>query len=147
MGVEHWTVPAIASPGISIGEMKQFVREHFQAFVNEKDLTQADRSFSADFLDHDEPTGVEVGIEAAKAMMQRAHARWPDLHVEVIDIMAEGDRVMVRNVWTGTEAASQKRSEFHGFVLWRFANGKIVERWATITQPKEISQSGASGHE
>jgi predicted SnoaL-like aldol condensation-catalyzing enzyme len=61
--------------------------------------------------------------------------------------MAEGDRVMVRNVWTGTEAASQQRIELHGFVLWRFANGKIVERWATITQPKEISQSGASGHE
>jgi hypothetical protein len=27
---------------------------------------------------------------------------------------------------------------FDGFVLWRFANRKIVERWATLTSPAEI---------
>jgi predicted ester cyclase len=147
MGVEENKVPMIAPPGLSLEEMKRFVLSHFQAFVNEKDLTQADRSFSADFLDHDEPTGAQVGVDAAKSMMRRAHVRWPDLRVEVEDILAEADKVMVRNIWTGTEAESQKRIEFHGFVLWRFASGKIVERWATITAPKEIALSGASGHE
>lgn len=136
MGVTNWKVPKHSAPGFSVEEMKELVRHHFDAFVNRKDLSQADRSFSIDFLDHDEPTGVEVGIDAAKTMMQQAHQRWPDLHVEIEEILAEGDKVMVRNRWTGTEAENQIRIEFHGFVLWRFADRKIVERWATITPPR-----------
>jgi predicted ester cyclase len=96
------------------------------------------QNFSEDFLDHDGPSGPVVGGLAAKTMIEHAFRRWPDLRVEVLDILAEGDKVMVRNVWTATEAAAGKRIEFHGFVLWRFANRKIVERWATLTPPAEI---------
>jgi predicted ester cyclase len=71
-------------------------------------------------------------------MMEGVHKTWPDIHVTVDDILAEGDRVMVRNTWRATDRATNRRIEFHGFVLWRFANKKIVERWATITQPRPI---------
>lgn len=134
-----FTVPAQADPGLSLEEMKTFVRNHFEDFVNRKKSDVALKNFSADFLDHDEPGGVAVGPEAAKSMMEAAYLRWPDLRVTVEDIVAEGDKVMVRNVWHGTETASGKKVEFRGFVLWRFAQGKIVERWATLTPPKEIS--------
>jgi predicted ester cyclase len=56
------------------------------------------------------------------------------------DVIAEGDKVMVRNSWTATEASTGQQIEFHGFVLWRFSNKKIVERWATITPPKVIDE-------
>ena len=71
-------------------------------------------------------------------MMEGAYQKWPDLHVAVEDILAEGDKVMVRNVWHATDTASGQTIEFHGFVLWRFAHKKIVERWATITPPKPV---------
>lgn len=132
-------IPAKAAPGLTLLEMKQFVQNHFEEFVNQKKSEVALKSFSADFLDHDEPTGAEVGPEAAKRMMEGAYKRWPDLRVKVEDILAEGDKVMVRNSWTATEAATGHRVEFHGFVLWRFANKKIVERWATITPPVPVS--------
>lgn len=122
--------------GLNLEEMKQFVRDHFEDFVNLKQSQVALRNFSSDFLDHDEPGGPAIGPVAAKTMMEAAYQRWPDLHVTIDDIIAEGDKVMVRNKWTATEAASGKKIEFHGFVLWRFANGKIVERWATITPPR-----------
>ena len=141
MSTEAYEIRDDAAPAISLEEMKFFVRNHFQKFVNEKDSSIAYRSFSPDFLDHDEPTGVEIGPDAAKKMMEAAYAKWPDLHVSVEDILAEGDKVMVRNVWTATDSASGKRIEFHGFVLWRFAAGKIVERWATITPPSPFKPS------
>jgi predicted ester cyclase len=137
MPIDQWAVPASSDPGFSIEEMKRFVRNHFEVFVNRKDSSQAERSFSADFLDHDAPTGTGVGIHAARLMMERAYKRWPDLDVEVKDILAEGDKVMVRNRWTGTENDGT-RIAFEGLVLWRFADKKIVERWATITAPKPI---------
>jgi hypothetical protein len=29
--------------------------------------------------------------------------------------------------------------EFHGFVEWRFEGEKIAERWATVTQPTDVT--------
>lgn len=132
-------IPAKAAPGMTLQEMKQFVRKHFEEFVNQKKSEVALRNFSADFLDHDEPTGVEMGPEAAKKMMEAAYKRWPDLKVTVQDILAEDDRVVVRNSWTGTEVITGRKIEFQGFVMWRFANRKIVERWATITPPTLVN--------
>ena len=129
-------VPAKADPGLNLEEMKQFVRNHFQDFVNRKQTEVALTNLSEDFLDHDEPGGVAVGAHAAKAMMDGVLQHWPDLHVTVEDILAEGDKVMVRNTWRATDQATSQKIEFRGFVLWRFANRKMVERWATLTPPK-----------
>jgi predicted ester cyclase len=130
--------PAQVDPGFSLEEMKAFVRGHFEDFVNRKLSGVALQNLSEDFLDHDEPDGPAVGPLAAETMMEKAYERWPDLHVEVEDILAEGDKVMVRNVWTATEKSTGKKIQFSGFVLWRFAHRKIVERWATLTAPQEI---------
>jgi predicted ester cyclase len=124
-------------PVLSLEEMKDFVKNHFEDFVNRKKPEVALVNFSSDFLDHDEPSGPKVGPEAAMIMMKAAYEKWPDLHVTVEDLIAEGDKVMVRNTWRATDAATGKRIEFHGFVLWRFAGRKIIERWATITEPRE----------
>ena len=131
-------VPPKADPGLSLEAMKIFVRNHFEDFVNRKKTDVALVNLSEDFLDHDEPGGVAVGAQAAKTMMDHVLQNWPDLHVTVDDILAEGDRVMVRNTWRATDGATRRKIEFHGFVLWRFANRKIVERWATITPPRPI---------
>jgi len=133
-------IPVKATPGLTLQEMKQFVRDHFEEFVNQQESEVALKNFSSDFLDHDEVTGVEVGPEAAKKMMEAAYKRWPDLKVAIEDILAEEDKVVVRNSWTGSEAATGEKIEFHGFVMWRFANKKIVERWATITPPTPVSE-------
>jgi predicted ester cyclase len=125
---------------LSLAELKEFVRNHFEDFVNKKKSEVALLNFCSDFLDHDEPGGAAIGPEAAKSMMEYVYQRWPDLHVQVEDIIAEGDKVMVRNSWTATEASTGQRIEFHGFVLWRFSNKKIVERWATITPTKVIDE-------
>lgn len=117
---------------------KQFVIQHFDDFVNKKDVDAIDRNMSADFYDHDGPGGKPIDRAGDKAMMVAMHKTFPDLRVEVQEAIAEGDKVMVRNVWTGTHAETGKRMEFHGFVLWRVEHGKIAERWATVTPPREL---------
>ncbi|MGF6484278.1 ester cyclase [Paraburkholderia sp. JPY419] len=129
-------VPPAGDPGFTLEEMKRFVIEHFENFVNRKKAEVARQNLSVDFLDHDEPSGPQVGPEAAIEMMTELYKKWPDLHVTVEDILAERDKVMVRNTWRATDAASGQKIEFHGFVLWRFANRRIVERWATVTAPR-----------
>jgi predicted ester cyclase len=117
---------------------KRLVIEHFDDFVNKKDLGAIDRNTTADFHDHDGPGGKPIDRDGDRAMMARMHKLMPDLKVEVKDAIAEGDKVVVRNVWTGTNSDTGQRIEFHGFVLWRIADGKIAERWATVTPMCEL---------
>ena len=117
---------------------KAFIRNHFEEFVNRKNSAIGYQNFAPDYLDHNEPYGESVGFEPAKHMIEEAYVKYPDLHVTVEDIIAEGDKVMVRNVWRGIDSSTDKKIEFTGFVLWRLANGKIAERWATITPPSEV---------
>jgi len=117
-------------------EMKVYVRRHFEAFVNEKNVDIADETLAPDFLDHDGPGGKSIDREGDKAMMRGMHARLPDLEVTIEDMIAEGDKVVCRNVWRATDGASGKKISFKGIVIWRFANGRIVERWASVEAPR-----------
>lgn len=117
---------------------RRLVLQHFDEFVNQKDLDAVIRNMSADFYDHDGPGGQPCGRDGDRALMAELHLLLPDLHVDVLDALAEGDKVVVRNIWTGTHAKTGQRMEFHGFVLWRLAGGKIVERWATVTPLSDL---------
>lgn len=126
--------------GMSHEEMRQFVRNHFEEFVNRKNLNIADVNFGPEFVDHgtDVPPGLPPGPEGAKAYVAGAYQKFPDLHVDILDLVAEDDRVVVRNRWTGTEAATGARFEFSGIVIWRIAHGQLVERWAYLGAPRKI---------
>jgi len=117
---------------------KAFIKAHFEEFVNRKNHAVAMINFSEDFLDHDEAGGPAIGPEKAMHMMAAMHKMLPDLHVQIEDIIAEGDKVMVRNIWNATNPNGVK-IQFKGFVLWRLKNGKIVERWAALTQPSQLT--------
>ncbi len=67
--------------------------------------------------------------------MSGALKRFPDLQVKIEDMIAEDDKVAVRNHWTATDEQSGKRLQFRGIVIWRIANRKIVERWAYLEAP------------
>lgn len=121
-------------------QMKQFVKNHFEEFVNRKNLDIADVNFAPEFVDHgtDVPPGIPPGPAGAKAYVGGVYKKFPDIHVEILDLVAEGDRVVVRNQWAGTEAASGTKFEFSGIVIWRIAHRQLVERWAYLTPPKAV---------
>jgi predicted ester cyclase len=89
---------------------------------------------TADFYDHDGPDGKPTGVEGDEQLMLRLYRKMPDLHLTIEDIVAEGDKVMRRNVWRWRDASGRKM-QLHGFVLWRFVGDNIAERWATVTPP------------
>ena len=118
------------------GQMKQFVREHFEEFVNKRNSAVIRKNMTPDFYDHDGPGGKPTGVEGDEQMMLAMYKSLPDLRVTIEDMIAEGDKVMCRNIWRWTETSSGNKMEFHGFVLWRFEGNKIAERWATVTAPE-----------
>ena len=118
---------------------KQFIKAHFEEFVNRKNSGIILQNMTPDFYYHDGPGGKPTGVEGDRAMMEAIYQRFPDIQVTIEDIIAEEDKVVCRNTWHGTDAQTGKRMEFHGFVLWRLQDGKIAERWATVTMPAEVA--------
>lgn len=122
---------------LTLEQMKQFVRNHFEDFVNKRNASVIHINMTQEFYDHDGPGGKPAGLDADEKMMLAMYQSMPDLHLTIEDMLAEGDKVVCRNIWRWTDAASGKQMQFHGFVLWRFEGNKIAERWATVTQPAE----------
>jgi predicted ester cyclase len=124
---------------LTLAEMKQFVRDHFEEFVNRKNAAVIRKNMTPDFLDHDGPGGKSTGVDGDEQMMLAMHKSMPDLQVTIEDMIAEGDKVVCRNVWRWTDPRSGKTMQFRGFVLWRFDGDKIAERWATVDVPSPRS--------
>ncbi len=116
-------------------EMKQFVLEHFEDFVNRRKPEVIQLNMTPDFVDHDGPGNKPTGIAGDESMMRAMHEKMPDLRIEVFDCLADGDKVVCRNIWRWTDHSSGQAMQFHGFVLWRFEGGQIAERWATVSSP------------
>jgi predicted ester cyclase len=65
---------------------------------------------------------------------------FPDLQFTIDDMIAEGDKVVVRTTWTGTQKNTFMKTESSGnsinglseIVFYRLENGKIVERWTQL---------------
>ena len=87
---------------------KELVRRHFEDIWNRKDLAVADELMAQDYLEHAlAPFGqAEPGrVNGPAAMRQTAEwllAQFPDLHMTVEPMVAEGDLVAVRVLSEGT---------------------------------------------
>ena len=119
-------------------EMKTFVRQHFEDFVNSQRAEVIQKNMTPDFLDHNGPGDKEVGIAEDEAMMRGMYKRMPGIQVTIEDMVAEGDKVVCRNVWRWRDDGGTTM-EFRGFVEWRFEGDKIAERWATVTSPQPVT--------
>jgi predicted ester cyclase len=115
--------------------MKDFVRNHFEDFVNRRKADVIRKNMTPDFYDHDGPGGKPTDVAGDEQMMRSIYKARPDYGVTIEDMIAEGDKVVCRSIWRWTDPANGKRMQFHGFVLWRFSGDKIAERWATVTTP------------
>jgi len=86
---------------------KALIRAHYEATVNHFDPALIEEQVAEDFFDH--AAGTRLGPEGMKQHIQALKAVFPDLHVTLEDLIAEGDRVAVRACWRGTHSA-----EFQG---------------------------------
>ncbi len=126
---------------MSSDENKKLVLDHYESFVHKQDAEAVRRQLSADFRDHAMPAETPAGPEAVLQYRAILHRAFPDLRVQIEDIVGEGDRVAVRARWTGTHCgplpgldipATNRAITFTGMVFWRIRDGKIVERWAVV---------------
>ncbi len=133
-------------------ENKAIVRRFFEEVWN-GDLAVADEIFSTDFAFHSVTTGDDLSIESIKRRVTAYRTGFPDLRITVEDQLAEGDKVAARVVWRGTHqgeyrdiAATGKKVEWTGTVVFRISGGKIVERWGNTDTSRMQEQLSAANN-
>jgi len=84
----------------SLEENRQAAADFFEQIWNQKDESAIDRFIALDAAGNDPKFG--VGRESFREQWKKWHAAFPDLHFDVREIIAEGDRVVTRWHLTGT---------------------------------------------
>ncbi|HZD60663.1 MAG TPA: ester cyclase [Anaerolineae bacterium] len=120
---------------MSTEENKKLYYDAMDAF-NRGDLDTYWGYFSPDFVNHSASLGGTLDLEGAKQSMQAELSALPDLKLNVVDVVAEGDMVAARGTMTGTQTGSfqgiaptGKQVSIESMVFLRIVDGKFVENW------------------
>ncbi|HUA05150.1 MAG TPA: ester cyclase [Solirubrobacteraceae bacterium] len=129
---------------------KAIVRRIIDEAWNRGELATVDELFAPDYVEYNPRPGQEPGIEGYKGGILMLRAAFPDLRLELHEILAEGDRTAVRYTLHGTQEgelmglpASGQRVASDGMVFARFEDGKVVERWGVQDMLTLLQQIGA----
>src|SRR5215218_7618439 len=102
---------------MSAEDNKAVVRRFYEEVFNGRNLGTIDDLQTADLFDH---TFGTRGVEATKQFFMMLFQVFPDLRVEVRDVIAEGDLVAARVSYSGT---------YQGRFLGIPATGRQAEHW------------------
>jgi steroid delta-isomerase-like uncharacterized protein len=97
------------------------------------------------------PLPIEAtGAQAVKQVWATLLRAYPDLRLAVEDLIAEGDRLVCRNVVTGTHRAEYmgipptgKSVTYDEIFILRFEGGRIAETWGVVDVLAQMRQLGA----
>jgi steroid delta-isomerase-like uncharacterized protein len=96
------------------------------------------------------PLPVEAtGAQALKEVFATLHRAFPDLHITIEDLIAEGDKVVSRNSVTGTHHGQYmglpptgKTVAYNEILVCRFVNSRIAETWGIVDVFSQMQQLG-----
>ena len=90
-----------------------------------------------------------TGAEALNQIWATLLRAYPDLHVSVEDLIAEGDKLVSRQTVTGTHQgeylgrpATGRSVTYNEIFIVRFADGRIVEIWGVVDLLSQMKQLG-----
>lgn len=128
---------------------KEILRRALEDIFNLGKLDVAGELIHPDYINHDASPGQSGGPDGVKHVARLYRSAFPDLHLSVERMIAEGDWVTVHVREQGTH-----RGVFQGIaptghhVIWtwigiyRIAGGRLIERWGRIDTQELYEQLG-----
>jgi predicted ester cyclase len=126
---------------MSTEEIKALERRAFGEFNKGKAayMTLIDEIFATNFIHHG-GAGREIhGLKDYKQFINEMFNTFPDLHFTIDDMIAEGDKVVTRFTWTGTQKGeyrgktpTNKKVTTWAILIRRVVGSKFVESWERL---------------
>src|SRR6476620_1390270 len=135
---------------MSLDANKQTCREYFKAFLA-RDAAWLEKHVAKSFVRHD--PGLDFEVRGPQGVLQLHDALmpgFPDMKLDLEDLVAEGEKVLVRLVIRATHtgpfgdmAATGKRIEVPVLDLFQIREGVLIEHWAQLDNLGMLKQLGA----
>jgi len=134
---------------MSTEDNKATSRRFYEEVINQKQLAVVDEVAGDNYHSHDFPPGLPPGREGLKIFISVFHAAFPDGHLTIDQMIAEGDTVATRLTFHGTHtgefqgiAPTGKKVTIPALDMARFESGKLVEHWGGPNQMSLLQQLG-----
>ena len=136
---------------MSAEENKVVVRREMEELFNHTgNLDATEEIIDPNYVSYEPTSGETRGIEGAKQFAATYREAFPDLTCTIEDMVAEGDKVVVRFRARGTHQGETeafgpptgKRMEITGITIKRLSEGKIVEAWTNFDALGMMQQLG-----
>jgi predicted ester cyclase len=134
----------------SISHMNKSIVVAFTQAFNNRNITALDKLVAENEVEHN--SLAHQGLGGVKQYFRDLITAFPDLHITIDHIIAEGDNVAVFTHTTGTLAqqvmstagipVSGRNISFKTADIYRIADNKIVEHWDIIESVKMLSNLG-----
>jgi steroid delta-isomerase-like uncharacterized protein len=129
---------------------KSLVRRIFEEGFNQGRLAIADEIFAPDFVDHSSAPGLPAtGPESFRQTAIMFRSAFPDVRATIDDLIAEGDKVVVRSTWHGSHQGdffgippTGKDFTLTAIDIVRVVDGKVVEHWGNEDDLGMLAQLG-----
>src|SRR5437588_11798234 len=135
---------------MSTEQNKALIHRAYEEAFNQRNLAVLDEVNASDLGFHNASTTMQ-GLEAFKQFLSLYLAAFPDARFTVEDIIAEGDKVVARHTFRGTQqgdlmgiAPTGKQVMTTGVTITRFARGKGVELWGNNDDLGLLQQLGVA---
>ncbi len=132
----------------TLDENKAVIRRYREAH-NANNLDALDAIVAKDVISHNALPGLPPGLEGGKMAHKAFLVPFPDIQTKTEHLVAEGDKVIEWYSARGTNTgefmgmpATGKKFEIASVVVYRLANGKIVETWGLNDGQSLLQQLG-----
>ena len=127
---------------------KEIVGRFYETVLNGGDLEALEPLATPDYQEHDPLPGQGTGRDGLRDRVQAIASAFGQ-RFTVEDVIAEGDRVVVRWTGSGTHVgefmgipATGKSFTIAGIDVYRMADGKMAEHWHVVDQLALLGQLG-----
>jgi steroid delta-isomerase-like uncharacterized protein len=139
-----------AKAAIDLATKNKAVAQKTVDAMNTGNLALLDSAFIPNFVEHTPDPMIEAkGIEGLKEGYSMMRTAFPDVKIEVLSMVAEGDKVMIHQTFIGTNTAAWgpmpatgKAVKADGVDIFTLKDGKITEHWAVYDAMKMMEQMG-----
>ncbi len=135
---------------MSLDENKALARRWMEEIWRKGNLSLVDEFLATNFVFNYAPPGVTPDKEAYKQAMNMYRDACPDMYYDTKDVVAEGDKVVVRWVGRGTQkgeimgiAPTGKEMTVTGISILYIVGGRIAEEWTEMDMLGALQQLGA----
>ena len=126
---------------------EETLRKLIQDVWNDRQIAKLSELFAGDVTLHLPNRDLQGHEQIREEYISRFLAGFPDLELEILDLFGEDDRFAVRMRGKGThtgeyfgKAATGKRLEYTGTVVFRMNGARIAEMWPQSTAAAQIAE-------